>query len=69
MWQASIYKGKLFTFNYSFAWKSLWQVVFELCFSEIQIAYNFELKVVFIEKTTGKSNLQVYTRKNKLFET
>ena len=51
MWQATIYMGKLFKFNHSFAWKSMWQVAYEFCCSGIKITYNFKLKLVFIEKT------------------
>ena len=54
MWQDTIYKGKLFKFNHSFAWKSMWQVVYELCCSGIKITFNFKLKLVFIEKRTGR---------------
>ena len=52
MWQASIYMGKLFKFNHCFAWKSMWQVVFELCSSEIKITYKCNGKLVFIGQTT-----------------
>ena len=43
----------LFKFNHSFAWKSMWQAVYELCCSGIKMAFNFKLKLVFIEKITG----------------
>ena len=68
MWQASIYKGKLFKFNHFLAWKSLWQAVFELCSSEIKITYKFKLLPVFIWIKLEESNLQVITSKNQIFE-
>ena len=58
-----VYKGKLFKFNHSFAWKSLRQVVFELCSSEIKITY------LYLDNNWKESNLEVITSKNKLFET
>ena len=54
MLQVSIYRGKLFKFNHSFAWKSMSQVVYEVGCSEIKITFNFKLRLVFIEKTTGR---------------
>ena len=32
----------------------MWQVVLDICGSGIKITFNFKLKFVFIEKTTGR---------------
>ena len=56
----SIYKGKLFKFNHSFAWKSLRQSVFQLCSSEIKITYILKLLLVFIWITTEEKQFTSY---------
>ena len=63
MWQASIYMGKLFKFNHSFALKSMWEVVFELCSSEIKIT---EWILAFIEKRLEEKHQTSYYKQEQV---
>ena len=46
--------GKLIKFDHSWCLEVNVKSFFELCCSEIKITYNFKLKLVCIDKTTGR---------------